>query len=111
MYAIRSYYDIIWKYVGWAGDGQAVRPGSYQNSANWIIYRLSDVLLMKAEALSQIGRYSEALAIVNNIRKERNMNSKSCSESAQDFEDLIMQERALELAFEGKRWFDLMRIV
>jgi hypothetical protein len=25
-------------------------------------------------------------------------------------EDLIMQERSLELAFEGKRWFDLVRI-
>ena len=25
-------------------------------------------------------------------------------------EDLIMAERALELAFEGKRWFDLMRV-
>jgi hypothetical protein len=25
-------------------------------------------------------------------------------------EDLIVQERSLELAFEGKRWFDLQRI-
>ena len=27
-----------------------------------------------------------------------------------NIEDLIMQERQLELAFEGKRWFDLMRV-
>ena len=26
------------------------------------------------------------------------------------FEDAIMEERALELAFEGKRWFDLLRM-
>ena len=30
--------------------------------------------------------------------------------SPQAYEDAIMEERALELAFEGKRWFDLLRM-
>ena len=32
------------------------------------------------------------------------------SYSAEAFEDMILEERARELAFEGKRWFDLLRM-
>ena len=42
---------IIWKYVGQAPDGKTVRSGTDRYSCNWIVYRLADVLLMKAEAL------------------------------------------------------------
>ena len=56
---------IIWKYVGRSPDGETARHSSEQTSANFIIYRLADVLLMKAEALSQLGRYYEALDIIN----------------------------------------------
>ena len=59
---------IIWKYVGPGADGENTRSGSEQNSANWIVYRLADVMLMKAEALSQLGRFQEALDIINEIR-------------------------------------------
>ena len=59
---------VIWKYVGRAPDGKTTRTGSDQRSCNWIVYRFADVLLMKAEALSQLERYSEALEIINRIR-------------------------------------------
>jgi hypothetical protein len=101
---------VIWKYVGRAPDGKSTRAGSEQRSCNWIIYRLADIELMKAEALSQIGRYSEALEIINRIRTRANMNHVNIGNSAAAFEDAIMDERALELAFEGKRWFDLLRM-
>ena len=39
--------------------------GDFQNSANWIIYRLADVLLMKAEALSQLGQFTAANQYLN----------------------------------------------
>ena len=60
---------IIWKYVGRAPDGRSVRSGTQQKSANWIVYRLADVLLMKAEALSQLERYAEAQSILQRIRE------------------------------------------
>jgi starch-binding outer membrane protein, SusD/RagB family len=101
---------IIWKYVGLAADGQSTRSGSEQNSCNWIVYRLADALLMKAEALSQMERYNESREIINNIRERAGMPSLSISNSTVAFEDAILGERAIELCFEGKRWFDLMRM-
>ena len=101
---------IIWKYVGQRPDGKSVRSGTEINSANWIVYRLADVYLMKAEALSQLGRYPEALAILNEIRDRANAQLVALPNSASAFEDAILDERAHELAFEGKRWFDLLRM-
>jgi len=101
---------IIWKYVGRAPDGKTVRSGTDQRSCNWIVYRYADVLLMKAEALSQLGRYPEALVILNEIRDRADAPPLSLANSAAAFEDAILEERALEFAFEGKRWFDLLRM-
>jgi len=101
---------IIWKYVGMRPDGESVRPSTIQNSANWIVYRYAGVLLMKAEALSQLGRYSEALSIINEIRDRADVPALNIPNSATAYEDAILHERALELSFEGKRWFDLLRM-
>lgn len=100
----------IWKYAGAAADGRTLRTGDASTSGNWIVYRMSDLLLMKAEALSQLNRYDEALAIVNDIRNKRLMLPLQPSNSPEAFEDMILEERARELAFEGKRWFDLLRM-
>ncbi len=100
----------IWKYVGLQPDGNTVRPGYMQAGANWIVYRYAEVLLMKAEALSQLGRYNEALELINEIRKRAGVILLSIADSPIAYEDAILNERALELAFEGKRWFDLVRM-
>lgn len=101
---------LIWKYVGSSPDGKTVRFSSVQNSCNWIVYRLADIYLMRAEALSQLSRFTEAAELLNDIRVRANMNPVAIGNSADAFEDAIMDERALELAFEGKRWFDLLRM-
>jgi len=111
--SIKKYSEsdfIIWKYVGRAPDGETVRSGIDQNSCNWIVYRYADVLLMKAEALSQLGRFSEALQIINLIRDRADVPLLNLPNSQTAYEDAILEERALELAFEGKRWFDLLRM-
>lgn len=111
--SIRKYGEddfIIWKYVGRSPDGTTERAGSVQSSCNWIVYRLADVLLMKAEALSQLGQFPEALLILNNVRERADVQPLSLPDSPDAYEDAILQERALELAFEGKRWFDLLRM-
>ena len=102
----------------------------HYNSSNWIIYRLTDIMLLKAEALCQKMRegsdqdvtdynkplLAEAFSLVNAINKRsvcetnlkdtllaREYNTKSL------MEELVMKERQRELMFEGKRWYDLVR--
>lgn len=109
--SLRPTDKMIWKYAGAAPDRLSLRPGNEAGSANYIIYRLAGVKLMKAEALSQLGRYNEALAIINDIRNRAFVQPiADITETPHAFEDLILEERARELAFEGKRWYDLLRM-
>ena len=103
---------MIWKYIGAKADGHTSRGGSTYRSQNWIIYRFADILLMKAEALSQKPDpdYAQAENIINRITSRALQNVKTIPESPEAFEDAIMEERSKEFAYEGKRWFDLMRM-
>jgi len=120
---------IIRKYV--LGDEE-------KNSSNIIISRAGDIHLLLAEALNRLGESDLALTLMNfgiaqmsaapreyrtwteniGIRGRAYVKAKSVpSDIAADpnqkmlyIEDLLIEERALELAFEGKRWFDLVRI-
>jgi hypothetical protein len=82
-------------------------------NTHWFVYRYADVLLLKAEALIQLGRGSEALTIIDFVRTKR----KAIALTAQvvnpankiELTDYLLAERARELAFEGKRWFDVLR--
>ena len=83
---------------------------------NFIVYRYADVLLMKAEALALLNRGQEALDIVSQIRKrawaipqtEKSPDASNIDGTGGVLE-YILDERAREFAFEGKRWFDVLR--
>jgi hypothetical protein len=66
--------------------------------------RLADILLLKAEALVEQGNATDATILVNRIRSRAKLNSLSTVTA-----DDVLNERRLELAFEGQRWFDLVR--
>jgi hypothetical protein len=93
------------------------RPG--QQDVNWPIYRYADVLLMYAEALNEQGQSDAAIGYVNMIRARARNGTGSEGRAApadlptgQDQASVraeIFDERKWELAFEGKRWFDLVR--
>ncbi len=76
---------------------------------NFYIARLADVLLLKAEALVSTGDVSGALSLVNQVRARAGIASISAS-SQSDAVDKVLEERLMELAFEGDRWFDLKRM-
>lgn len=81
---------------------------------HWFVYRYADILLLKAEALAWSDRGQEALDLIQKIR-ERAHAIQFTDEfpSADDPEAItlyILNERAREFAFEGKRWFDVLRV-
>lgn len=121
--------------MGRGSSSQQARTNdrNYNNYAqNWVVYRLTDLLLMKAEALIQLTakqneetgkseydnediRARQAFNLiqaVNNRALATNAKSDSLkwnTYKSSDLEQLVLQERARELCFEGKRWFDLLR--
>ncbi len=71
--------------------------------------RFADVLLMKAEALNNLGRTDEAESPLNRVRTRAGLVAVSDLSQA-EMKEVILHERRMELAFEGQRWFDLIRV-
>jgi len=91
--------------------------------ANWIIYRLSDMLLIKAEALIERGQgddFEKAFALIDVVNKRANdavngtrsstLKKSDYIDSKAAMEELLLDERQREFLFEGKRWYDLVRV-
>jgi hypothetical protein len=91
--------------------------------ANWIIYRRTDVLLMKAEAMVTRENASnadlvEAFNIVKAINTRSRVDTLNITNplkvenymTRDASMDLVRKERLLELSYEGKRWYDLVRL-
>ncbi len=91
---------------------------------NYIIYRLTDVMLMRAEALVQLYDDTQTDDTLKRaaFKLVQAVNTRSLLTEADSIkwgvfsgfdrsqmELLVMQERLRELCFEGKRWYDLMR--
>lgn len=74
-----------------------------------IVFRLSEMYLIKAEAELAAGNNGAALAALNVIRDARAIQGKDNKLSGNVTIDTILEERALELCGEQQRWFDLKR--
>lgn len=98
----------------------------YGNSKNRIIIRYADAILMRAEALIELGRYNEALPLINQIRERAQRSTDmidyapklgvslyqpgvNCTWSNDFARQALRWERRLEFAMEGSRFFDLVR--
>ncbi len=75
---------------------------------NAVVLRWADVLLMEAEALNELGRTTAAETPLNEVRSRAGLPAVTGLGGAA-FRDAVLRERRLELAFEGERWFDLVR--
>lgn len=102
-----------------------------RNKSSYIIYRLSDIMLLKAEALCMQMQDStttlseedqalrdKAFELVDAVNLRSQYQSKEIPTSVlkksdystkEKLKDLIYDERNRELMFEGKRWYDLVR--
>lgn len=98
-----GYY--IYKYF----DKEAVTSTAHSD-LNYTIYRLADVMLMYAEASNRAEGSPNpgAIAYVNAIRA-RAMLPPLGDMGMEDFEKEVWTQRYLELCYEGKMWFDILR--
>lgn len=114
-------------------EGYYTQPNfrvSTSMNANWPVYRMSDVMLMKAEACARLNAdLAEGFKLVNTLFERNNPALKATDEegadpdltssrlndnyadgkTAADLLGLVYRERQREFVAEGKRWFDLVR--
>lgn len=82
--------------------------GSDDSDANIRYLRYAEVLLMKAEAMNEMGQTGAAVPFLNQVRNRAGL-ANTTAVSQADVRTAIWKERRLELAFEHDRWFDLVR--
>ncbi|SHN31537.1 Starch-binding associating with outer membrane [Cyclobacterium lianum] len=99
------YASVVRKYRGF------VDPSGRRFIDDIVIYRYAEVLLLKAEAKNALGQ--DPSAEINQIRQraygEQYPGHAYIDAGQEANDDAILRERMLEFAFEGKRWFDLVR--
>jgi starch-binding outer membrane protein, SusD/RagB family len=115
---VRLNQSIVYYVSTWSNYYPAANyPFMYKcrsNVSSIIKLRYADILLLKAEALANLGGASnlaDAATIVNTVRNRVGLANLASTASASSETMLIavLHERRLELAFEGQRWFDLVR--
>jgi hypothetical protein len=114
---VRKKSSILIDGVGWDDDywkNPAVYPhvNKYRadDKTDTYLIRLADIKLLKAEALNELSAsgWSTAATIVNEVRNRVNLGVTPAADQT-SMRLAIEKERRLELAFEGQRWFDLLR--
>jgi starch-binding outer membrane protein, SusD/RagB family len=111
---------MVWKYMGLTRTG--LPRNVAQSYADWIFYRYPEILLMKAEALieqakadSNQVKLSAALKLIEQVRTRANalknteVNFTEGIIKPTELEGYLLNERAREFMFEGKRWYDVLR--
>lgn len=108
-------------------SGYLIKGSWWGTPMNRIVFRYADVLLERAEAYAQLGEASEAVAIVNQIRRRAkqstgmiasypsdygvklNISTYDGTFSQEEALKMVKMERRLEMGMESERFFDLVR--
>ena len=93
---VRGYFSSKYVDPDFIGERTSARP---------YLIRYSDIALVFAEAAGP----DEGLALVNRIRERAGVPALPEGMGLEEFRTAVIQERALELAFEGNRLYDLRR--
>jgi hypothetical protein len=116
------------KWERFCGEMKSNTAG-WRSDLNYICYRYAEVLLIAAEAGNELGYTVEAVGYVNQLRARARAGGDvdwsgadygsyepsdspadvSTGISQDDFRDLVLEERRIELSFEFKRWYDIVR--
>lgn len=119
--SVRLHSSIIFESSDWIDEywGNNVpfiykwrHDNGWASEDHWYIQRLPETILLRAEAETQLGNIPAALSDLKTIRDRVGLPDKTAElsgKSADEVENAILQERRVELAFEGFRWMDLKR--
>jgi hypothetical protein len=107
-----SFIDYGWDDSYWKDKTHYPILSKYNDPSNgtndFYPIRLADILLLRAEAYNQSGDVQNAAKLVNEVRARVKLPPTTAA--TQDaMTTAIGNERRLELAFEGHRWFYLVR--
>lgn len=108
-FEIRPYIQKFWD--------RGAEPKGNESSNDFPVIRYSDVLLMYAEALNEMGDTEGAHVYINMVRKRARFDGTEYIDRVPDYVGLsketmreaILKERRMEFVAEGHRWFDLVR--
>lgn len=104
--------DDLRRDVSVAKDGTNLYGFKYHDietgTDNVYVLRLAEMYLIRAEANLLTGEYADARDDINAIRVRAGLLPVDSSDP-EVLEDEMMEMRRLEFAFEGHRWFDLVR--
>lgn len=81
---------------------------AWETDVNIKYLRYAEVILMKAEALNELGQTSDAIPLLNQIRTRAGL-ANTTAVSQADVRTAIWKERRVEMAMEHDRFFDLVR--
>ncbi len=103
---------LIWKYVGLTPEGDRRGTDRKMGYGNIQFSRTADLYYRGAETAARLGLTYRAIEVLSQSRTRIAASPAAFKSNAtiEEIEDAIMDERAAELAFEGYRWYDLVRI-
>ena len=111
--AVRKNASIIYDACTWSlyypEDNYAFMHKMPTNATSVIVMRLAEIYLLHAEALAKGGDLSGATGYVNKTRGRAGLSGIAQPASEEEMINAILDERRLELAFEGFRFYDLVR--
>lgn len=92
-------------------DNATFGTGGVVSDSDLILYRMSDIVLLHAEALAAIGQFEKSVNELNKIRVRAGLREYSAQQflTPDELISAILKERTIELIGEGKYWFDLLR--
>jgi hypothetical protein len=118
---VRKNASILFETAPWSDEYWSLAVGGnvpfaykWKSAAGWAstnrqyLLRLADIILLKAEALNELGRVDEARTEVNRIRARVSLDPVTAT-TKEALRPIILKERRLELAQEAQRWADLKR--
>jgi hypothetical protein len=95
----------VLKYLDESHDNMAGANSGWATSAqDWVLFRYAEILLNNAEAAFALGKNAEALTSINQVRSRAGIAALGTVTL-----EKIQNERKVELAFEGQRYWDVRR--